>query len=675
MCGLAGFMLVNPEKTAGTKLAQVAIGMSVAIEHRGVDDAGAWCEDSAGVAMAHRRLAILDLSEKGHQPMASMGGRYVICFNGEIYNHKILRVELETSFQGIRWIGNSDTETLLMAFEFWGVLETLNKTVGMFAFSLWDHKKKLLTLARDRFGEKPLFYGWIGNAANRAFAFGSELKALRAYPNFSNDICRAALAKYMQHCYVPAPYSIYKNIYKLEPGCLLEINQDGLLQQIELPVRAPYQKIGLVIKRWWQLSDVVDAGAADLITSDRRAIQEVDATLEQAVLSQSIADVPVGVFLSGGIDSTTIASLIQKTSSVRVKTFTIGFDDPRFDESSYASEIARQLGTDPNEFRITANDARDVIPLLPRMYDEPFSDSSQIPTHLVSVTARKQVKVALSGDGGDELFGGYNRYFWGPRIWDRFQHLPFAVRKSIGHLLNSVPAPIWDSFNRSFKGIMPKSMQVAQMGDKVHKLSQRLRTVHNYQDLYRSLVTEWEEPTDIVLADKAEINQSLDVLDLHPPKLELSDPCSMMMYLDSMTYLPDDILCKVDRASMAVGLEARNPFLDHRVAELAWRLPLKMKVRNGEGKWVLRQVLNQYVPIELFDRPKAGFSMPVGIWLTGPLLEWAEELLSETKMSQEGYLNARQVQELWMQHKSGRRDWTARLWCILMFQAWLRSSQ
>jgi asparagine synthase (glutamine-hydrolysing) len=645
--------------------------MTASLQHRGPDDSGLWADESEGVALGHQRLAIQDLSDAGHQPMASACGQYVIVLNGEIYNHLDLRTSLETKpvsgqahtnslptrnessntgdAPNSRWNGHSDTETLLEAIATWGVEETLNRCVGMFAFGLWDREEHTLTLARDRFGEKPLYYGWVGQGVSRAFAFASELKALRAYPGFNNAVNREALAQYLRFTYVPAPLSIFECIKKLEPGCLLTVSRKSgnfeELEQLEIRHRA-----------WFSFDDLVTSGISKPIENEEKAIIELEHRLSTAVQAQSISDVPLGVFLSGGVDSSTIAALMQEQSSTPIKTFTIGFDEPGFDEAPYARAVADHLGTDHTEMRVTAQMAQDVMKQLPHMYDEPFADSSQIPMHLICRAARKQVTVALSGDAGDELFGGYNRYFWGPRIWSRVSWLPLGVRKLLGQVIELVPISGWNTLS-TLAG-------VSRLGEKAHKLAARLKTVRTAQDLYWSLVTEWPNPEDLVVGAKAG----------QPARIQspssLKDPLSMM-YLDTLTYLPDDILCKVDRAAMACSLETRVPFLDHRVVELAWRLPLNMKIRKGVSKWALRQVLYKRVPKELIERPKAGFAIPLGQWLRGPLRDWAEALLNPTRLKAEGYLNPEPITKVWQEHLSGHYDHTPKLWSVLMFQAWL----
>jgi len=650
MCGLAGCVL-------GTNLFQssqwpiLLTQMGGVLRHRGPDDSGIWFDEHTGIGLVHRRLSILDLSPAGHQPMHSVCGRFVIVFNGEIYNHLALRSELQKSGIAPSWRGHSDTETLLAGFAVWGISATLKRSVGMFAFALWDKVDGVLTLARDRFGEKPLYYGWVGQGEPRAFVFGSELKALRASPGFDNPINRGALALYMQHCVVPAPHSIYEDIFKLEAGCLLTLRSSDLKAE------------ALSIEPYWRLTDAVREGMANPVEDETEAVSLLDAALRDAIVLQSVADVPLGAFLSGGVDSSTIVALMQTQSERPVQTFTVGFDEAGFDESPHALAVAKHLGTEHHEIRVTADDARSVIPLLPQLYDEPFADSSQIPTYLVCQAARRNVTVALSGDAGDELFGGYNRYFWAERVWNRVSWMPPSLRQALGTALQQLPTERWDSLGR----MLPGGRGIARLGDKAHKMAHRMKTVKSLDDLYRSLVTEWPEDVELVKG-ATRLPTKLDDTSL---VVGISKAEHRMMLWDSLTYLPDDILTKVDRAAMGVSLETRVPFLDHRVAELAWRLPLNMKIRGGEGKWALRQALYKYVPRELIERPKAGFGIPVGQWLRGPLRDWAEALLDEQRLEQEGYLNPTPILEIWRQHLSGCHDWTVRLWTVLMFQAWL----
>lgn len=652
MCGLTGFLTTAAGPVGD--MASVVRGMALAIEHRGPDDAGAWVDPQAGIALGHRRLSIVDLSPAGHQPMHCVNERYVLVFNGEVYNHLSLRAELEKqAAQGgarLQWRGHSDTETLLAGFVVWGVAATLQRAVGMFAIALWDRAERRLTLARDRLGEKPLFYGWVRGA----FVFGSELKVVRAYPGFDNPISRDALALYLQHCAVPAPYSIYQDIFKLEPGCVLSLNA------ADLPGKAVH------VEAYWRFTDAVKQGLAAPIQSEAEALGTLESTLREAVALQAVADVPLGAFLSGGVDSSAIVALMQAQSSRPVQTFTVGFDEAGFDESPHALAVAQHLGTEHHALRVTAADARAVIPLLPAMYDEPFADSSQIPMHLVCKAARQHVTVALSGDAGDELFGGYNRYFWGPRVWRRMRRIPQGLRRGVAVGLTCVPMPAWDGLGRALPGVHG----VTRLGEKVHKLA-RLTSAGSLDDLYRGLVSEWPNGMDLVRGARR-LPTRLDDVRL---VAGVHNAEHRMMLWDSLTYLPDDILTKVDRAAMSVSLETRVPFLDHRLVELAWRLPLHMKIRGGQGKWALRQVLYKYVPRELIERPKVGFGIPLGQWLRAPLRDWAEALLDEARLEREGYFNPAPIRQVWQQHLSGQHDWTSRLWTVLMFQAWLEGNR
>jgi asparagine synthase (glutamine-hydrolysing) len=701
MCGFSGFLTSEVDVLSRAKA--VASKMALSLHHRGPDDAGAWADASAGIALGFRRLSILELSSAGHQPMRSASGRFVMTFNGEIYNHSELRDLLSVKQLGspaIPWRGHSDSETLLASIEVWGLEETLKKTVGMFAIALWDTQTRTLHLARDRFGEKPLYYGWATTAssASPTFVFGSELKALRSYPGFSNNVSREALALYMRFTYVPAPYSIYQNIYKLEPGCMLSINTSAALPQSDkllvagqmpsvptapsAPLRPQDVQGGLSMYRWWSLATVVESGAQSQISSEDEVLETLELRLKDAVRLQSLADVPLGAFLSGGVDSSCIVALMQAQASSPVKTFTVGFEEAGFDESPFAREVAEHLGTEHNEFFVSAKQAQAVIADLPSIYDEPFADSSQIPTHLVCKEARQQVTVALSGDAGDELFAGYNRYFWGPRIWSRLAWLPYSARQVLGAAIRAVPTESWDSLSKPVNALLPDTKNITRAGINAHKLAARLSGVRDIDDLYKSLVSEWQDPAQVV--KRAGGGSGFYTGDnLSEPVSMLSDPWPAagveqgqhrMMYRDSMTYLPDDILCKVDRAAMATSLETRVPFLDHRVAELAWRLPLNMKIRNGQGKWALRQVLYKYVPEKLIDRPKSGFAIPIGQWLRGPLKNWAEALLDEKRLELDGYFHPKPIRDKWAQHLSGRYDHTASLWAVLMFQSWLEST-
>lgn len=672
MCGFAGFLNERVQLDVGSA-ERLAARMALALEHRGPDDVGSWAEPSVGIGLGFRRLAIQDLSLAGHQPMFSSSRRFTITFNGEIYNHLELRAALEKDGVAPRWRGHSDTETLLAAFEHWGIDRTLPKLTGMFAFALWDSADRSLHLARDRFGEKPLYYGWCGTPGSQTLVFGSELKALRAHPDFSNEVSRTALGQYLRVAYVPAPLSIYEDIYKLEPGCVLTIPSSAANRIPDQLLRPEGGATGpLVMKRWWSLASTVESGQNNLLETDAQAIEALESTLSDAVEGQTLADVPVGAFLSGGVDSSTIVALMQKSSKRPVKTFTIGFEETGFDESPHALAVAQHLGTDHTEAFVTARDAQAVIPELPAIYDEPFADSSQIPTHLVCRAARQHVTVALSGDGGDEMLGGYNRYRWGPKAWSQVGWMPAPARSGVATAIERISAARWDSMSGVLNALLPASKGVVQLGNKAHKAARALRGASSLSGLYAGLVSQWPDAASLVRPAEQSKAQTLPLLlgDPAPARLEAAH---RMMYDDSLTYLPDDILCKVDRAAMATSLETRVPFLDHRVVSLAWRLPLHMKIRNGQGKWLLRQVLYRHVPRELIERPKAGFAIPLAQWLRGPLREWAEALLDEARLKREGYFDVAPIRSRWLEHLDGA-DHVGSLWTILMFQTWLEST-
>jgi asparagine synthase (glutamine-hydrolysing) len=663
MCGFAGFWSVRGNKQSTEELNRTVGDMASRLTERGPDDSGSWSCPAIGIALGHRRLAVLDLSSAGHQPMHSYNGRWTISFNGEIYNHLALRSVLSDAGIAPKWRGSSDTETLLAAIEQWGVEGALNRCLGMFALALWDSETHSLTLARDRLGEKPLYYGWSGNGDKSAFVFASELKAIRAYPGFNAPVSRAVLSQYIRFTYIPAPLSIYKGVFKLEPGCMLTIKSKPPYYAPTEPIAIGQRYETLEMRSWWSFEDTVVSERAKQYEGEGESasIFELESTLSKAVEGQSLADVPLGAFLSGGVDSSTIVALMQSQSSQRVKTFTIGFDEAGFDESTYARAVADHLGTDHHEMRVSSKIAQDVIPSLPWIYDEPFADSSQIPTYLVSKAARQHVTVTLSGDGGDELFGGYNRYFWGSRIWSKFSWMPLPARQILAGAICAIPVNRWD--------YVSGATGITRFGDRVHKLGLRLGSVREIDDLYWSLVSEWD-PTKVV--------KGLDQVSPSPWESNNAlpgglNPVERMMFRDAVTYLPDDILCKVDRAAMACSLETRVPFLDHRVVELAWRLPINMKIRGNTGKWALRQVLRKYVPNELIERPKAGFAIPVGQWLRGPLRDWAESLLGESRLHQEGYFHPGPILKAWAEHLTGRHDHTSKIWTILMFQAWLET--
>ena len=647
MCGFAGY--IQRGGIFEEQARSIAMAMAAAVAHRGPDDSGVWVDGKAGVALAHQRLSVLELSSAGHQPMISRSGRFVIVYNGEIYNH----LELREDLINIDWRGHSDTETLLAAIDAWGVSATLKKCVGMFAFALWDRKDHVLILARDRLGEKPVYYGWQG----RTFFFGSELKALSAHPEFIGEVERKALALSLLFSCVPGSFSIYKGIQKLTPGTFIEICDDG-----DLPEPSKY----------WSLSETVISEKKDPFRGDETAaVIDLEACLKESVAGQMVADVPVGVFLSGGVDSSVVTALMQAQSSQKVRTFSIGFDYEGFNEAAYAKEVAQHLGTEHTEFYVTSKDALDLIPHLPGLYDEPFSDSSQIPTFLVSKLARQHVTVALTGDGGDELFGGYYRYLWSAQLWHRVKWLPFMVRNMVGQGLLVFPREILPFVMNILSRLFNISSTSATAGDRLYSWATRLTELKSLDDLYWSLIFTWKNVAEVVVGGGDALAEAREIASC-PQQLANEE---RMMFLDTMTYLPDDILTKVDRAAMGVSLETRVPLLDHRVVDFAWRLPLSMKIRNGKSKWILRKVLYKYVPKELIERPKMGFGVPLDLWLRGPLKDWAEALLDETRLRSEGFFHPAPIRKKWQEHLSGEHNWAHYLWIVLMFQAWLESGK
>lgn len=649
MCGIAGLVARERIDESALRL------MGARLAHRGPDDHGTWIDPEARIGFAHRRLSIVDLSPAGHQPMASRNGRWMLSFNGEIYNHVELRVGLEAQgagppAAGEAWRGHSDTETLVECIAAWGLVPTIQRCVGMFALAAWDQQERRLHLIRDRFGEKPLYYGWVG----RDFAFASELKTIRALPGFANPVSRRALSIYTRFGYVPAPWSIFERIYKLEPGCVLSASID----ELGMPLDEPAAAGGPLVTRYWSYHDVVGRGLADPITDEQEATERLEQTLSEAVRAQSIADVPVGAFLSGGIDSSTVVALLRQHSQVR--TFTIGFEDAAFDEAPYARAVAQHLGTEHHEALVTVREAQDVIPLISSIYDEPFGDSSQIPTYLICRHARQQVKVALTGDGGDEMFGGYNRYVSAGQLWSRMSRLPTPLRVSVGRRLGSVPAHVWNGA----ADLLGRRSRQPHFGTKVRNGLRAMATARSIDDLHDGLVDEWHAgPAPVEHGNGTEMNRQSYVGPAAPDAVR-------MMYRDATSYLPDDILCKIDRAAMAVSLETRVPLLDHRLAVLAARIPIEFNISGGVGKQMLRKLLFSHVPAKLFDRPKTGFAVPVGEWLKGPLRPWAEDLLNERKLRDSGYFKADPIRQRWRDHLEGRQESTAALWFILMFQAW-----
>jgi asparagine synthase (glutamine-hydrolysing) len=671
MCGFAGF-LDRSETVSADALTEIAGRMTETLRHRGPDDGGIWTDPVSCVALGHRRLSILDLSPAGHQPMVSRSGRYVVAFNGEIYNHLDIREELDggartpdhplfdreyeaaeaTAARKAGWRGHSDTETLLAAVEAFGVGEALKKFVGMFAFALWDRHDKLLYLARDRLGEKPLYYGWQGTT----LLFGSELKAFKAHPDFRAEIDRDALALSLRFNCIPAPHTIYQGIRKLPPGTFV--------------ILGPRRHDHAPVSYWAARDAAIHGQMKPFAGTDAEAVDALDGLLRQAVAGQMMADVPLGAFLSGGFDSSVVVALMQAQSSRPVKTFSIGFHEEGYNEAEHAKAVARHLGTEHTELYVTPEEAMAVIPKLPQLYDEPFADSSQIPTFLVSQLARQHVTVSLSGDGGDELFGGYKRYFWATKLWRKLRFVPKGLRGGLGSAATLVPPAAWDGAFRALGFAMPAALRYSAPGDKVRKLG-TLLGARNPEAIYCDLVSHWKEPSRVVRGATEPLTA------INDPALwpELRDFEHRMMYLDMISYLPDDILVKVDRAAMGVSLETRVPLLDHRVVEFAWRLPLSMKIRGDQGKWALRQVLYRYVPQEIMDRPKMGFGVPVDVWLRGPLKDWAEALIDKKRLKAEGYFNPAPIRDKWEQHLSGRHDWSYFLWDVLMFQAWLEAQQ
>ena len=657
MCGIAGFVAGN-DSASSDELHVAVTAMADTLRARGPDDEGTWVDRDAGIALGHRRLAIVDLSSNGRQPMSSACGRYVIAFNGEIYNFREIRLEIDITSSPHDWRGRSDTEVILACVTRWGFVETLNRLTGMFAISLWDRQSRTLHLARDRIGEKPLYYGLVGDT----FLFGSELKALRAYPKWHGTVNRNALASYVRYGYVPTPISIYEGILKLPAGTHLCVNVEAWRRgRDQIPKPIPY----------WSLEKVAAKGLQNPIPyREAEAVDELEKLLKLALSRQMIADVPLGAFLSGGIDSSTVVALMQAQSTRPVKTFTIGFHEVGYDEATHAKAIASYLGTDHTELYVSPGDALAVVPKLATLYDEPFADSSQLPTFLLSSLARTNVSVSLSGDGGDELFGGYNRYYWATETWRRIRCLPRGLRSALAAGMRAVSPRSWDSIFSRLSPLLPSQLKQRTPGDKLHKLANVL-DVTGAEEMYLRLISLWDEPSKLVVGAK----DPETLLSSSIAWSTIPDFASRMMYMDAMTYLPDDILVKVDRAAMGVSLETRIPMLDHHVVEFAWRLPLDMKIRNGEGKWILREVLYRHVPKELVNRPKMGFGIPIDSWLRGELRDWAESLLAEDRLTREGFFHPGLVRQKWREHLSGKRNWQHHLWVILMFQAWLEAVQ
>ncbi len=652
MCGITG--LIDPSHPDASTLEAVVRTMAQTLHHRGPDGQGVWSDPTRGLAFGHTRLSIQDLSLAGAQPMVSASGRWVITYNGEIYNFPQLKQELSTLGDTAQhWRGHSDTEVLLAAIEHWGLDLALEKCNGMFAFALWDREELCLHLVRDRLGKKPLYYGMCGGK----FLFGSELKALRRHPAFNNGIHREGLALLLNHDAIPAPWSIYEGVFKLPAGCALTLD---LKDRITIP--EPH--------RYWSAFDSVQDSLSDPWTGNfGTAVEELDDLLRESIQRRMVSDVPLGVFLSGGIDSSTIAGIMSALSPVPIKTFSIGFADKQYNEAAHAKRIAHHLNTDHTELHVSENDALNTVQHLPRIYDEPFADSSQIPTHLVSKLARENVTVALSGDGGDELFGGYEHYAWFPGLLHWHRRLPQGLRTSLGRAITRVPPRLWEKTLSCLVLNGLRSTPMTRLGEKMNTLGHLLQQ-ESAGSLYHTLLSRWRKGERPVAGlDAFPMPRAFEF-----QESEFPDPASALMFTDSVLYLAEDILTKVDRASMAVSLEVRVPLLDHEVYAFAWRLPPDFKIRNGVSKAILREVLYRYVPRDLVERPKMGFSIPLAHWLRGPLKDWAGDLLEPSRMAQEGFFNSVVIAKKWKQHAQGERDWASLLWNVLMFQAWLRDS-
>jgi asparagine synthase (glutamine-hydrolysing) len=649
MCGLVGFL--GGGVTGAEGAATLLERMAGEIKHRGPNDSGHWYDSVRNIGLGHRRLSIVDLSVAGHQPMESNDGRFVVVYNGEIYNHLELRRELEQK-HAVRWRGHSDTETLLRGFEEWGIRGTIERAVGMFAIAVWDRLAGNLTLIRDRLGEKPLYFGWQGHGKNAVFLFGSELKALRAHPAFNASVNRDALYLLIRQGFIEAPHSIYEGISKVGAGCMVTVS--------------PERREPQVSKYWSTAKVALDGVAAPFEGTDVDAVDQLEAVLKGAVGQQMVADVPLGAFLSGGVDSSVIVALMQAQSSVPVKTFTIGFSNEDYNEALHARAVAKHLGTEHTELYLHPQQVLDLVPKLPVIYDEPFADSSQIPTFLVSELARQHVTVSLSGDAGDELFCGYSRYKITQDLWRKIGVLPAGARKAISQGVTLLSPQAWNKIGH----VIPGAHGIAGLGDRLYK-GRELLVSESVDELYDKVLSPWGDPSTLLVSGSAPRTfGASDARELHG-----LDPSQRMMVRDTLTYLPGDILAKVDRAAMAASLETRVPMLDHRVVEFAWRLPQSLKVRDGQTKWALRQVLYRHVPRALIERPKKGFAVPIAEWLRGPLRDWAEALLDEARLSDEGFFVAAAVRRKWSEHLSGQRNWQQQLWGVLMFQAWLEQNR
>ena len=645
MCGIAGIFSHGFQNDFHEQL----VKMSDTIANRGPDDEGCWYDYQDGIGLAHRRLSIIDLSQSGHQPMLSPSGRYVIVFNGEIYNYKEIKKSLES--QDIEWKSDSDTEVMLAAIDTWGIEKAVTYFNGMFAFGLWDKKKRVLSLCRDRLGIKPLYYAKI----KKGILFGSELKAIKAHPDFNPVISQSSLGAYLRYNYVPAPDTIYKNTWKLKPGNIIHFTQYDISNE--------NFKESLC---YWDIKKIAKEKQLNPFKgTEAEAIDQLDDLLVDSIKKRMISDVPIGAFLSGGIDSSTIVSIMQSQITQKVNTFSIGFNVEGYNEAVYARKIAKYLGTNHTELYLNQQDVIDVIPKLPAFYDEPFSDSSQIPTYLVSKLAKQTVTVSLSGDGGDELFGGYNRHFLIPYIWNRIEKIHPSLRKFGSNVLQLFSPVQLNQFFYKINILLPQNRQINRAGDKLDKLSEIL-PLTSPDAIYESLCSIWKNPENVIINPENKAKHSGMIFDV-----QLSGISNKTMFLDLISYLPDDILTKIDRATMAESLEGRVPILDHRIVEFAWSLPLEFKIRKNKGKLILRNVLNKYLPHEYVDRPKSGFSIPIDSWLRGDLLDWAENLLDKKRLISQGFFNASIVRKKWDEHLSKKRNWQYQLWNILMFQSWL----
>ncbi len=648
MCGISG--IIDIKNIYKHNNALCIKNMCKKLYHRGPNSFGTWEDNKLGVYLGHTRLSIIDTTMNGSQPMASSSGRYILVFNGEIYNHKELKNDISFIHNNnYEWKGQSDSEILVASIETWGVRETLNKLTGMFAFAIFDRKECKLTLVRDRFGEKPLYYGF----QNNIFLFASELKAIKTHPAFENSLNINSIGQVLSNSCVIAPDTIYKGILKLNPASYLTLSiNHGEKIDIDKPV-----------SYWDIINTIINGKNNPFRGDDDEAIFCVNELLKNSISKQMISDVPIGAFLSGGIDSSLVVSIMQSLSKNKVKTFTIGFNEDGYNEAKHAKKIANYLDTDHTELYVSASEALSVIPKIPKIYDEPFSDSSQIPTFLVSQLAAKDVSVSLSGDGGDELFGGYNRYIYTKNWWSIIQKFPFFFRKRTANLLNSISPSLWNSIGNNVNRIFKNNIIGNSFENKIEKISGALK-INSTINLYKYFISNWKNPNN-ALINSSRMNTFFMPNDLNLNIVE------QMMYLDTINYLPNDILVKLDRASMAVSLESRVPMLDHKLAEFSWTLPLDKKIRNNQGKWILKKTLSQYLPNELIDRPKMGFGVPIDYWLRNSLNEWAENLLDESKLRKEGYFNPKAIRKKWDEHIEGKRNWQHQLWAVLMFQAWL----